>query len=123
MSTQEIVNLTQKRITEIVVARQEAGLLPSELVPVERRHGDRWPFRGAVELWPEGMDGRSLTHGTCLNIGDSGMGLCCDEYHAPGETMEVAIHLPEMTLCGQAVVRYCSQVRNQFMVGMEFIYD
>lgn len=122
MQTQEIVKLTQKRIADIVKARQESGKLSDELPHVERRKHPRWPFKGAVELWPEGVDGRSLTHATCLNLSETGMGLSCDEHLNPGQPMEVAIHLPEMTLCGRAVVRYCAEIRGQFMVGMEFLF-
>ena len=122
MQTQEIVKLTRKRIAEIVKARQDAGKLPTEQAHVERRKVARWPFKGAVELWPDGADGRSLTHGTCLNISETGMGLSCDEHLNSGQIMEVAVHLPEMTLCGRAIVHYCAEVRSQYMIGMEFVF-
>ena len=122
MQTQEIVKLTRKRIAEIVKARQDAGKLPTEQSHVERRKSARWPFKGAIELWPDGADGRSLTHGTCLNISETGMGLSCDEHLNPSQIMEVAIHLPEMTLCGRATVHYCAEVRGQYMIGMEFVF-
>lgn len=123
MQTSEIVKLTRKRITGLIRARQEsAGHVDPSPGP-ERRRAPRWPFKGAVEIWPSGGDGRQVWHATCLNISDTGMGLSTDEHLDPGSLMEVAIHLPEMTLCGKATVRYCAEVRHQFMVGMEFQFE
>ncbi len=96
--------------------------MPDELRQDERRKYPRWPFHGAVELWPEGSQGRHAVHGTCLNISETGVGLGTDEHVDPGQIMEIALHLPEMSLCGRAVVRYCAEVRRQFMVGMEFLF-
>jgi hypothetical protein len=122
MQTEEIVKLTRKRIAAIVKARQESGKLTDSLPGPERRHHPRWPFKGAVELWPDGTGARSQLHGTCLNISETGVGLSCDKHLQPGDIMEVAVHLPEMSLCGRAAVRYCAQVRGQYMVGLEFLF-
>jgi hypothetical protein len=123
MRTEEIVRLTPHRIVAIIKARQEAAAIPlADHNGPERRRSPRWPFKGAVEIWPDGGDGSVVTHATCLNISETGMGLSSDEHIAPGQTVEVAIHLPEATLCGRAAVRYCAQVRDQFMVGMEFLF-
>lgn len=124
MRTEEIVRLTRHRLTGIIKQRQDSAALP---LPEghdgpERRRYARWPFKGAVEVWPDGGDGSQVKHATCLNLSETGMGLSSDEHIAPGEVVEVALHLPEMTLCGRAAVRYCAEVRGQFMVGMEFIF-
>lgn len=121
MRTEEIVRLTKKRVNALITARQEAHDMDASPGPERRRH-PRWPFKGPVEIWPEGGDGTNVTHGTCLNVSESGLGLSCDEHLQPGSTVEIAVHLPEMTLCGKAAVRYCAEVRDQFMVGMEFIF-
>jgi hypothetical protein len=128
MQTDEIVKLTHKRVTALIKARHEAAAR-AQAVPEgsdhdgpERRRAARWPFKGAVEMWPAGGDGRVVTHATCLNISETGMGASCDEPLEPGSILDVAIHLPEMTLCGRAAVRYCAPVRSQFNVGMEFLF-
>ncbi len=121
MQTEEIVKLTRKRVSALIKARQEsAGTTP--FPGPERRQYPRWPFKGAIELWPQGGDGRQVWHGTCLNLSDTGVGLSCEVHFDPGTVLELAIHLPEMTLCGQGTVRYCARVRDQFMVGLEFIF-
>jgi hypothetical protein len=123
MRTEEIVRLTRNRIVGIINARQDAAAIPlPDHSGPERRRYTRWPFKGAVEIWPDGGDGREVKHATCLNISETGMGLSSDEHITPGQVVEVAIHLPEMTLCGRATVRYCAEIRGQFMVGMEFIF-
>ncbi|MBI4582304.1 MAG: PilZ domain-containing protein [Planctomycetes bacterium] len=123
MDIEEIVRLTRQQVAAVIEARQKTALGETEHpVAHERRRHTRWPFKGAVEIWPENGDGRIVTHGTCLNIGETGLGLSCDEHLQPGSTVEIAVHLPEATLCGKAIVRYCAEVRNQFMVGMEFVF-
>jgi hypothetical protein len=125
MQTDEIVKLTRKRITALCKSRQEAAAAKGEEEHVdgpEKRRHPRWPFHGAVEIWPDGGDGRQVTHGSCLNMSESGIGISCDEALSPNTIMEVAVHLPELTFCGRATVRYCAKVRRQFMVGLEFIF-
>lgn len=124
MRTEEIVKLTRSRIAGIIQARQDAASIPcpENHEGSERRRYPRWPFKGPVEIWPVGGDGSKVTHATCLNISETGMGLSTDNHLDPGTQVEIALHLPEMTLCGRANVRYCAEVRNQFMLGMEFLY-
>ncbi len=123
MHTDEIVKLSRKRVAAVVAARREAGGEPKvQHEGAEKRRDPRWPFQGAIELWPDGGDGRVVTHGTCLNLSETGVGLSCDEHMVPGQVMEIAVHLSEVTLCGRATVRYCAPVRGQFMVGMEFVF-
>ena len=53
--------------------------------------------------------------------------MTCDHYFEPGTVLEIALHLPEATLCGQATVRYCAQVeaedQERYVAGLEFIFD
>lgn len=125
MRTEEIVKLTSSRIVAIIKARQDAAAIPMpepEHNGPERRRYPRWPFKGTVEIWPDRGESSRGTHATCLNISETGMGLSSDEYLQPGSVVEIALHLPEMTLCGRATVRYCAEVRKQYMVGMEFLF-
>lgn len=123
MQTDEIVRLTRSRLAAVIEARQRAANAPfSEHQGPERRQYTRWPFKGAVEIRPDGGDGSQVKHATCLNLSETGMGLSSDQHIAPGQVVEIALHLPEMTLCGRATVRYCAEIRNQFMVGMEFLF-
>lgn len=121
MQNGEIVKLTRKRVGDILKSRRNAQPLASRNTAEDRRQHPRWPFKGAVELWPDGTDGRTL-HATCMNISESGIGLRCDEQLQMGDSMEVAVHIPEMTLCGQAIVRYCAEANDEYIVGMEFQY-
>src|SRR3989304_7257293 len=121
MQTDEIVRLTRKRVAAIIAARRERQESLTPPPGPERRKSPRWPFKGAVELWPHGGDGSVCWHAAYQNLSETGVGLSTEVHFDQGTTLDIAMHLPEMSLCGQAVVRYCAPVRDHFMVGLEFI--
>ena len=90
-----------------------------------KRHTPRWPFPGTVELWaPEGSGREWYALATSVNLSARGIGLHCDEPLEPGEELAIAIHEPEMSFHGRAVVRHCTEVENgSFLVGMQFLYE
>ncbi len=119
MKTDEIVRLTRKRVAALVRSRQEQDD-PDLFEGRERRENLRWPFPGAVELWPTGGDGRERWYGTCRNLSMNGLAMVTDEPFTPGAAVEIACHFPEASFYGEAVVRHCTQVPQGFLVGVEF---
>ncbi len=107
-----------------------AGLLASRQVhrPSERGTGRRkvlrWPFPGTVELWIPEADGPDrYTLATSLNLSLEGVGIRCDEELAPGLEMDIAIHEPEVSFHGRAMVRHCSEIETEYLVGLQFLFD
>jgi len=119
MKTEEIVRLTRKRVAALVKARQEQED-PDFFEGGERRENFRWPFPGAVELWPAGGDGRERWYATCRNLSMGGLGMVAEQPFEAGTQVEIACHFPEATFFVEAVVRHCTPVPDGFLVGVEF---
>jgi hypothetical protein len=105
-------------------------LLASRLPPSDgnghacRRRAARWPFPGTVELWiPEaGFERYALA--TCRNLSLNGLGVQADEELSPGLSVGIAVHQPEMSLHGRAVVRHCTATPSgEFLIGLQFQFE
>ncbi|MCH7703436.1 MAG: PilZ domain-containing protein [Planctomycetes bacterium] len=122
MKTDEFQQLTCENVTRVLVAR--GGSCPED-DPSDRRKVPRWPFPGPVELWVplSGRPSDETEHvlGTTLDLSTSGVGLHCDCELPVGLTLAIAIHEPEVTLHGDATVRYCAPCPDGFKVGLEFV--
>ncbi len=118
-TTDEIIKLTPKAINQLIRSRHA----DSEPHPGhERRRAPRWPFPGTVEIHP--ADGhQEPCFATCRNISETGLGMSSDRYFELETVLDIAIHLPEATLCGRGVVRYCQQTPSGFMTGIEFMFQ
>ena len=121
MKTDEFQQLTCENVTRVLVAR--GGGSP-EHDPGDRRKIPRWPFPGPVELWGpvwgRPSDETEYLLGTTQDLSPSGVGLQCDRELPVGLTLAIAIHEPEVTLHGDATVRYCTPCPDGFKIGMEF---
>lgn len=117
----EILPLSLETVAQLLVDR--AGIAPSTK-GTTRRKVTRWPFPGTVELWlPEADGTERYTLATSLNLSSEGIGIRCDEPLSPGVELPIAIHEPEVSLHGRAVVRHCTEIENEFLVGLEFVCD
>ena len=118
MNTDEIAELTEQSVRDLIRVRTEG----SEPFPGhERRRAARWPFPGTVEI--QSADGEpGQWFATCRNISETGLGMACDRGFDQNSLLEIAIHLPEATLYGRAIVRYCQGTPAGFMTGIEFLY-
>lgn len=86
-----------------------------------RRRMPRWPFSGQVEMWlPEQGGGESLLLATCENLSAGGVGVRCDEPLEPGTELPIAVHQPEASFHGRAVVRHCTRMGDACYIGLEF---
>jgi hypothetical protein len=62
--------------------------------------------------------------GTCIDLSARGLGIRCDENLPVGMTLSVAIHQPEVSFHGKAVVRHQSALRRgEFALGLQFCYE
>lgn len=88
-----------------------------------RRKVARWPFPGTVELWVPDADGlEHHTLATSLNLSLDGVGIRCDEPLTPGVTLEIAIHEPEVSFHGRATIRHCTQIDDEYLIGLQFLF-
>lgn len=118
--TDEIKPLTKKGISTLLKKRQERADGKGKC----RREVSRWPFPGTVELWVMGESGmENYKLATCENLSLQGAGIRSDEELAIGLEMGIAIHEPEVSFHGRAVVRHCTETDNGFYtVGLEFLF-
>lgn len=121
METLEICRLTEEAIARILADRRPH--LP-EPKGKGRRAAPRWPFPGTVELWIPEADGlERYALATSLNLSLDGTGIRCDEPLSPGLELAIAIHEPEMSFHGHAVVRHCNEIEGDYLIGLQFLFD
>jgi hypothetical protein len=121
VETVEIRPLTEKAVDELLTGRDNEY----QSSPHGRRRAIRWPFPGTVELWiSEENGGERYTLATSQNLGRHGIGLCCDEDLPIGTSLQIAIHEPEMSFHGRAVVRHSTPADDgSFVLGLQFLFD
>ena len=121
MEVTEIYPLTEDAIAKLLADR-EAGASSSNTR--ERRKVARWPFPGTVELWiPKENDIERYLLATSLNLSLHGVGIRCDEPLPRGLELDVAIHEPEMSFHGRAVARHCTEIEDEYLIGLEFLFS
>ncbi len=121
MKVTEICLLTEEAVAKLLADRQ---LKAPDVKGNGRRSTPRWPFPGTVELWiPEGGGPARHALATSLNLVLHGVGIRCDEPLSPGLELAIAIHEPEVSFHGRGVVRHCTEIEDEFLVGVEFLFD
>lgn len=123
MKTDEIVKLSREVLVDLIEHRLATGKLEHAYGGPERRQTPRWPFPGQVEVRQVDGDNGLPEFFDCRDLNETGMGMCGDSYFAVGTILELSIHLPEKTLYGQAIVRYCMHTPRGYMLGVEFLLN
>jgi len=117
--TDEIVPLTEEAIHALLESRRgvaRAGELG-------RRTSQRWAFPSAVEIWlPTEGGGQRHILGVCHDLTAHGVGVRCEEPLPVGSMLPIAVHQPEASFHGRALVRHCTVRGSGFLVGFEFIF-
>ena len=121
MDADQIVKLTYEAIGELLNARAvNAG--PKQ--PPGMRRSERWPFPGAVEVWlPNECYGEQHMLATLHNMSEHGMAMRSRRPIQTGTKISIAIHEPDLSVYGHAVVRHCTRVQAGYLVGVEFIFE
>ncbi len=121
MYTAEICRLDKDALASLLSERQAA--IPDPARPCRRRV-TRWPFPGTVELWiPEGGGCERYELATSLNLSLEGVGVRSDGPLRTGLELAIAIHEPEVSFHGHAVVRHCTEIEDEYLIGLEFLFD
>lgn len=121
METAEICPLTEDAVARLLACRVGEQRKPKE---EGRRKAVRWPFPATAELWVPDENG--LEHyalATALDLSVHGVGIRCEERLAVGLELAIAIHEPEMSFHGRGVVRHCTEIEEEYLVGLEFLFD
>ena len=121
MDAMEIYRLTEEAIDRLVSQQEQDSLAPTAEC---RRQSKRWPFPGTVEMWlPDENGVEQIALGSCVNLSRDGLAMLYEEALPLGLKMAMAVHQPEASLHGHAVVRHCSAKDDGFYIGIEFLFD
>ncbi len=122
MDATEFCELGPNSIARLLSGRQK-NLRPSNWHG--RRNAPRWPFPSTVELWvPESTGEDRYCLATSINLSTTGIGIKLDDPIAPGTALSIAVHEPEMSFYGRAMVRHCTETDHGFSIaGLQFLFD
>lgn len=120
MEAVEICPLSRNTLGKMLADRDACT---SERRGRPRRKAVRWPFPGTVELWiPDELGLEHYTLATSLDLSLDGVGIRCDEALEHGLELAVAIHEPEASFHGRAAVRHCTEIEDEYLIGLQFLF-
>lgn len=121
MESVEVCSLTEASIAKLLTGRHERK---SDAAVGGRRKMPRWPFPGTVQLWipdENGVDEHTLA--TSVNLSEDGVGILVDDELPIDLELTIALHEPEASLQGRAVVRHCTRIDERYYMGLQFVFD
>lgn len=121
MDAQEIVKISPESIREMLEAQ-----VPCEDIPSgdEQRRSPRWPFPGTVEIWlPDDAFGERHVLATLHNLSPTGLAMRTRRAVHSGTRISLAIHQPELSCYGHAVVRHCTRSNVGYLIGVELVFE
>jgi hypothetical protein len=121
MDAEKIVKLTPEAIRELIDG-QRIDTIPKEARG--KRREDRWPFAGTVEVWlPEDCYGERHVLATLHNLSPHGLAMRARRPLDKDTKISLAIHQPQLSCYGHAIVRHCTRAHVGYLVGVEFVYE
>ncbi len=121
MEITEICPLTEEAVAKLLAGRNTRQ---PDTRGKARRKVTRWPFPGTVELWIPDEQGRErYALATSLNLSLGGVGIRCDEALSLGLELALAVHEPEVSFHGRGIVRHCTDMGGEFLIGLQFVYE
>ncbi len=120
MDADRIVKLTPDTVRELVDSRR---IKSEPKRPPGQRRQERWPFPGTVEIWlPDKCYGDQHLLATLHNLSLNGLAMRIRR-PIPAETrVSLAIHQPELSVYGHAVIRHCTRAAVGYLIGAEFFF-
>lgn len=120
MDAEKIVKMTPDAVREMLEARHGSG--------IDRRSGERseerWPFPGTVEVWlPDSCYGERHVLATLHNLSVHGLAMRTRRPIPTGTRVSIAVHQPELSCYGHAIVRHCTRASVGYLVGAEFLFE
>lgn len=121
MDAERIVKLTPEAIQELVESQRVDA--HSKHTPGKRRE-ERWPFPGTVEVWlPDDCYGERHILATLHNLSLSGLAMRTRRPIPTATRISLALHQPELSCYGHAIVRHCTRATVGYLIGVEFYYE
>jgi hypothetical protein len=121
MDAEKIVKLTPEAIRELLDARR---IDVHAKRPPGKRREERWPFPGTVEVWlPDECYGERHILATLHNLSPNGLAMRTRRPIPSDTRVSLAIHQPELSCYGHAIVRHCTSAAVGYLIGVEFWYE
>lgn len=118
MDAERIVKLTPEAVRSLLDS-QSVKSQPKDLPG--RRRERRWPFPGTVEVWlPDDAYGEKHILATLQNLSSGGLAIRCRRPIPTDTKISLALHQPELSCYGHAIVRHCTRAQVGYLVGVEF---
>lgn len=122
MDADKILKLSPAVLSELLEKRQVSTM--TKLPAAQRRGDERWPFPGTVEVWlPDECYGERHLLATLHNLSQSGLAMRTRRVVPTDTRISLAIHQPEMSCYGDALVRHCTRAPVGYLVGVEFLFN
>ncbi len=120
MDAEKIVKLTPESVRELIDSRHVQTVAK---LPPGKRKEDRWPFPGTVEVWlPDDCYGERHLLATLHNLSPNGLAMRSRHPVPISSRISLAIHEPELSSYGQAIVRHCTRAQTGYLIGVEFAF-
>ncbi len=121
MDAEQIVKLSPDVVAELLGTATVAAHAKQ---PMGARRAERWPFAGTVEVWlPDDAYGERHLLATLHNLSQHGLAMRTRR-PIPSETrLSIALHQPEKSCYGHAVVRHCTRAAVGYLIGLEFVFS
>lgn len=121
MDADNIVRLSPETIRRLLETRATGA---QKKQPPGKRGRERWPFPGTVEVWlPEQCYGERHFLATLHNLSVGGLAMRTRRPVPTHSRLAFALHQPELSCYGEAIVRHCTQAAFGYLIGLEFIFD
>lgn len=121
MDAEKILKLSPAVLSELLALRRVSTI---DKAPIQRRGEERWPFPGTVEVWlPDQCYGDRHLLATLHNLSASGLAMRTRRVVPTDTRISLAVHQPEMSCYGDAIVRHCTRAPVGYLVGVEFLFN
>ena len=120
METIEFSAITKESVAALLKSR---GPQRETSSATGNRRTPRWPFPGTVQIWVTHEDGEEeLVFASALNMSLHGVGIRIEEPLDIGTEVAIAIHEPEISFQGKAIVRHNTECERSYYQGLEFVF-
>lgn len=120
MDAEKILRISPGVVSGMIQPRSGSIPLPADH---EKRGDERWPFPGTVEVWlPDECYGERHLLATLHNLSTGGLAMRTRRPIPTDTRLSLAIHQPELSCYGHAIVRHCTRAAIGYLVGVEFIF-